>query len=262
MPVADPIPLGGPANRQARITADNICGRESTFRGTHGTSIVRVFDVTAAMTGASEKVLKSRAVPCEKIYVHGNHHAGYFSGAQSVTIKLLFSPDHGRILGAQVLGGAGVGKRIEVFALATQAAMTVYDLEGGGLSYPPPFGAPRDPVNVVGFVGSNLLRGDVEYAHAEELPAEASRADYTLVDVRTPMEHQTGLIPGAQPFPLRELRQFWEDLPRDKPVVGYCEEGQRGYYARRFLRQKFAHWPNLPGWSKVCQLMHAIGRQA
>jgi len=250
------IPLAGPANRQARIAADNICGRDSTFRGIQGTSIVRVFDLTVGMTGASEKVLQNRDVPYRKIYVHGNHHAGYFPGAQRMTIKLLFSPDDGRILGAQVFGGAGVDKRIDVLALAIQARMSVYDLEEAELAYAPPFGAAKDPVNIAGFVGSNLLRGDVEFVYAEELD-EAARVKYTILDVRTPMEHETGMLPGAEPFPLRELRRFWEDLPRDKPVLVYCQEGQRSYYAYRFLRQRGVACRNLAGGLQVYRLTHA-----
>jgi NADPH-dependent 2,4-dienoyl-CoA reductase/sulfur reductase-like enzyme/rhodanese-related sulfurtransferase len=251
------IPLAGPANRQARIAADNICGRDSRFRGTQGTSIVRVFDVNAAMTGASEKALKRRELPYRKIYVHGKHHAGYFPGAQNISIKLLFSPNDGRVLGAQVFGGEGVDKRIDVFALAIQAGMTVYDLEEVELAYAPPFGAAKDPVNIAGFVASNLLRGDVEFVYAEELDGDTAER-YTLLDVRTPMEHATGLIAGAEPFPLRELRQFWEGIPRDKPVLVYCEEGQRGYYACRFLRQKGVDCRNLAGGIKVCRLVQAF----
>jgi NADPH-dependent 2,4-dienoyl-CoA reductase/sulfur reductase-like enzyme/rhodanese-related sulfurtransferase len=255
------IPLAGPANRQARIAADNICGRESEFRGTQGTSIVRVFDVTAGMTGASEKVLKSREVPYRKVYVHGKHHAGYYPGAQTMTIKLMFSPGDGRILGAQVFGGAGVDKRIDVFAMAIQAGMTVYDLEEAELAYAPPFGSAKDPVNIAGFVASNLLRGDVEFIYAEELDGDAAER-YTLLDVRTPMEHQTGLIPGAEPFPLRELRQFVDEIPRDKPVVVYCQEGQRAYYACRMLRQKGMECRNLAGGILVHRLFEALASSA
>lgn len=247
------IPLAGPANRQARIAADNICGRESTFRGTQGTSIVRVFDVTAGMTGASEKVLKSREVPYRKIYVHGNQHAGYFPGAQKMTIKLLFSPDGGRVLGAQVFGAAGVDKRIDVFALAIQTGMTVYDLEEVELAYAPPFGSAKDPVNIAGFVASNVLRGDVEFIYPEELDGDIA-GRYVLLDVRTPEEYETGMIRGAQPAPLEELRQSWKEISRDKPVVVYCGEGQRGYYAYRFLRQHGVDCRNLVGGIKVYQL--------
>jgi rhodanese-related sulfurtransferase len=170
-------------------------------------------------------------------------------------------PDDGRILGAQVFGGEGVDKRIDVFALAIQAGMTVYDLEEAELAYAPPFGAGKDLVSIAGFVASNLLRGDTEFVHAEELDGDAAEK-YTLLDVRTPMEHETGLIAGAEPFPLRELRQFWEDLPRDKAVLVYCEEGQRGYCACRFLRQKGMDCRTLARGIKVYRLFQVLTSSA
>lgn len=250
------VPLAGPANRQARIAAENIFGRESTFRGAQGTSVVGVFNLTAAMTGASEKRLKQRRVPYRKVYVHRDQHAGYYPGAQMVTIKLLFSPDDGRILGAQVLGREGVDKRIDVLAVALQAQMTVYDLEEVELAYAPQYGAAKDPVNIAGFVAANLLRGDVEFVYAEELD-EAARAQWTIVDVRTPAEYAAGHIPGALLIPLHELRGRLDEIPRDKPIATYCTVGQRSYYANRILRAKGVRSHNLAGGYRVYQWVHA-----
>jgi len=251
------VPLAGPANRQARIAADNIFGRQSKFRGVQGTAIVRVFDTTAAQTGASEKVLRRRGVPYRRVYVHRGHHADYYPGAERMTIKLLFAPDGGRVLGAQIVGGAGVDKRIDVLALAIQAGMTVYDLEEAELAYAPQFGAAKDPINIVGFVAANLLRGDEEFVYAEELP-DASRDQYVILDVRSPAEYEAGCVPGAKLLPLSELRRRWQELPRDRQIVTYCQVGQRAYYANRFLRQKGLRPLNLAGGLTTYRLVHAM----
>jgi NADPH-dependent 2,4-dienoyl-CoA reductase/sulfur reductase-like enzyme/rhodanese-related sulfurtransferase len=244
------VPLAGPANRQARIAADNVFGRESTFRGVQGTGVVGVFNLTAAMTGASEKRLKERRVPYRKVFVHRGQHAGYYPGAQLITIKLLFSPDDGRILGAQAVGREGVDKRIDVLAIALQAKMTVHDLEEVELAYAPQYGAAKDPVNIAGFVAANLLRGDVEFVYAEELD-EAARTQWTIVDVRTPEEFEAGHIPGALLIPLHELRRRLDEIPRDKPIVTYCNVGQRSYYANRVLRANGVRSHNLAGGIRV-----------
>lgn len=249
------VPLAGPANRQARIAADNIFGRESKYRGAQGTSVLGVFGVTVASTGASEKTLKSRNIDYRKVYIHRGQHVGYFPGAQSMMIKLLFAPNDGRILGAQIVGGAGVDKRIDVIAIAIQAKMTVHDLEEVELAYAPQFGAAKDPINIAGFVAGNLLRGDDEFMHAEELNGEL-RDDLTLVDVRSPLEFAAGRIPGAINIPLPDLRKRWREIPRDKPILVYCESGTRSYYAGRILRQLGANCRNLAGGMKTYKLTH------
>ena len=154
------IPLAGPANRQGRIAADNVFGRSVRYRGTQGTAIVGVFELSAAMTGASEKALRRANRPYRKIYIHPAHHAGYYPGAEAMVLKLLFHPETGRILGAQAVGGAGVDKRIDVLAVAIQAGMTVFDLEEMELAYAPQYGSAKDPINMAGFVAAGLLRGD------------------------------------------------------------------------------------------------------
>ncbi len=192
------IPLAGPANRQARVAVDNIFGRPERYRGTQGTSVLRVFGLTVAATGAAEKALRQRGVPHRKAYISGGHHVSYFPGAERLNIKLLFTPDTGRILGAQVFGGAGVDKRIDVLALAVQARLTVADIAQAELAYSPPYGAAKDPVNMAGFVAGNLLRGDEQFLYAEELDAAQCQA-WTIVDVREPAEYEVGHLraPGC-----------------------------------------------------------------
>ncbi|MDI1289206.1 MAG: FAD-dependent oxidoreductase, partial [bacterium] len=182
------VPLAGPANRQGRIAADNVFGRGARYRGTQGTAIVGVFDLTAAMTGASEKSLRRTNRPFRKVYVHPTHHAGYDPGAEAMALKLLFDPTTGRVLGAQAVGGAGVDKRIDVLAVAIQAGMTVFDLEEMELAYAPQFGSAKDPVNMAGFVAGGLLRGDHPQVDVEEVLATPAAGQPFLLDVRTPQE--------------------------------------------------------------------------
>lgn len=255
------VPLAGPANRQARIAVDHIFGRPARYHGALGTSIVRVFNVAAATTGASEKRLQARGVPFGKVYVHRGHHAGYFPGARMLMIKLLFAPDDGRILGAQVVGPAGVDKRIDVLATAIHAGFTVSDLEDLELAYAPPFGAAKDPVNIAGYVAGNALRGDEDFVYAEEL-GDDQRGAWTIIDVREPAEYQAGHIPGAVLMPLAQLRECWEEIPRDKPVALYCTLGQRAYYATRILRAKGLRPRNIAGGLLTYNLVQAANAAA
>lgn len=240
------IPLAGPANREGRIAIDAMCGRAARFRGIQATSIVRVFSLVAAQTGASEKTLRRRGADYRKIYVHPMSHAGYFPGAQQMHIKLLFTPDDGRVLGAQIIGGDGVDKRIDVLAMAVQAGLTVFDLEEVELAYAPQFSSAKDPVNMAGFVAANVLRGDYVPVYAEDL-GDAVTSGATLVDVRQPAEFERGAIPGAVLAPLPELRARLSAIPTDKPVIVYCQAGQRGYFAARILQQRGYDVRNLTG---------------
>jgi NADPH-dependent 2,4-dienoyl-CoA reductase/sulfur reductase-like enzyme/rhodanese-related sulfurtransferase len=240
------VPLAGPANRQGRIVADHAQGRPSRFRGTQGTAIVRVFDKTAALTGASEKTLKRIGRPYRKVYVHPTHHAGYYPGAEQMTLKILFDAGTGKLLGAQVVGGAGVDKRIDVLAVALQAGMTVFDLEEVELAYSPQFGSAKDPVNVAGFVAAGLLRGDHPQRDVEEVIRPAANAPL-LLDVRTATEFAAGHIPGAMNIPVDELRARLAEVPRDRSVVTYCQVGIRGYLATRVLREHGYDAANLGG---------------
>ena len=242
-------PLAGPANRQGRIAADVIAGRDARYRGTQGTSVVGVFDLTLAMTGATEKTLRRYNIPFEKSYTHSLHHAGYFPGGEMIALKLLFSPEDGRILGAQAVGKAGVEKRIDVLSLAIQKRATVYDLEEAELCYAPQYGSAKDPINMAGFVAANLLRGDVEVAHWSEWQARrAAGPELPLVlDVRTPGEFAAGAVPGAVNIPLGELRTRLNELSRDGEIWVHCGVGQRAYYAVRILKQHGFRARNLSG---------------
>lgn len=231
------VPLAGPANRQGRIAADNIFGRSSTYRGTQGTAILGLFDLSAAMTGASEKVLKRAERPYRMIYVHPAHHAGYYPGAQQLTLKLLFEPESGKVLGAQCVGGAGVDKRIDVLAVAIQAGMTVFDLEEMELAYAPQFGSAKDPINMAGFVAAGLLRSDHPQIDVATLMAMPPDQRPFLLDVRTPTEFAAGHMPGAINIPLDELRSRLSELPKNQEIAAYCKVGQRGYVATRILQQ-------------------------
>lgn len=248
------IPLAGPANRQGRIAADHVFGRPSRFRGAQATAIVRVFDRTAAATGASEKSLLRAKRSYGKIYIHPANHATYYPGAEWMSFKLLFDPNTGRVLGAQIVGGDGVDKRIDVLAIAIQAGMTVYDLEEAELAYAPQYGSAKDPINMAGFVASGLLRGDHPQIDVESALAVASGERPYLLDVRTSEEFVEGHLPEAINIPVDELRQRSNELPKDRPIVAYCQVGQRGYLATRLLRQRGFDVVNLSGGYKTYRL--------
>jgi len=252
------VPLGGPANRQGRIAADHIFGRPSTYRGTQGTAILGLFKLTAAMTGASEKSLVRTRTPYQKIYIHPGSHAGYYPGADMMTIKLLYAPDTGRILGAQAVGGAGVDKRIDVLAIAIQAGFTVHQLEEAELAYAPQFGSAKDPVNMAGFVAAGKLRGDHVQIDAETLMATPEALRPLLLDVRTPEEFAHGHIAGALNIPLDDLRSRLAEIPRDKPLACYCLVGLRGYNATRMLNQLGYQAVNLNGGYKTWELFQPL----
>ena len=226
------IALAGPANRQARIAADVIAGRDSRFRGTQGTSIIGLFGGTAAWTGASEKMLESVGdSDYEKIYIYPNSHAGYYPGAKPIAMKVLFRKSDGRLLGAQAVGEDGVDKRISTLALAIQMGATVYDLEEAELCYAPPFGSAKDPVNFAGMVAADILRGDMLESQWD------SAADGFLLDVREKVELAVEHVPEAVNIPLGELRSRLEELPRDRELHVICRSGQRAYTAARILMQ-------------------------
>lgn len=230
------IPLAGPANKQGRIAANHICGIEDTYKATQGTAIVKVFDLTAATTGNNEKTLKRYGIPYLKSYTHSPSHAGYYPGASPISIKLLFSPGDGKILGAQIVGFTGVDKRIDVLATALRSGLTVYDLQELELAYAPPYSSAKDPVNMAGYVASNILRGDHPVIHWDELD-RLDKSKTILVDVRTGEENGMGAIDGSVNIPLDTLRDRLEELPRDKDIIIYCQVGLRGYLAVRVLMQ-------------------------
>jgi NADPH-dependent 2,4-dienoyl-CoA reductase/sulfur reductase-like enzyme/rhodanese-related sulfurtransferase len=236
------IPLAGPANRQGRIAADVIAGRNSKFRGTQGTSICKVFGGTIAQTGVSEKTLKRLgARDYEKIYIYPNSHAGYYPGAKMLVIKFLFRKSDGKVLGAQVLGEDGVPKRIDSFAMAIQMGCTIYDLEESELCYAPPYGSAKDPVNFAGMVAADVLRGDMPLIHWDSLGSSF------LLDVRNPPELAVESVPGAYNIPLPQLRSRLAELPRDKEIAVFCRSAQRSYYATRILLQNGFKAKNISG---------------
>jgi NADPH-dependent 2,4-dienoyl-CoA reductase/sulfur reductase-like enzyme/rhodanese-related sulfurtransferase len=248
------VPLAGPANRQGRIAADNIFGHSSRYRGTQATAILGVFDRTAAITGASEKALRRANQAYRKVYVHPMNHAGYYPGAEQMTLKILFDPAQGKLLGAQAVGGVGVDKRIDVLAVAIQAGMTVYDLEEMELAYAPQYGSAKDPINMAGFVAAGLLRGEHPQVDVEAVIAASADDQPYLLDVRTPQEFASGHIPGAVNIPVDDLRSRLGELPHDQKIAVYCQVGQRGYLATRILRQKGFSASNIGGGFKTYRL--------
>jgi len=241
------VALAGPANKQARIAADNALGRSSLFHGALGTAIVKVFDMAAATTGACEKVLKRLQSSYRVSYTHSNSHASYYPGAGSMAIKLVFKPGSGRLLGAQIVGRDGVDKRIDVLATAIRAGMTVFDLEELELSYAPPYSSAKDPVNIAGFVAANMLKGDASNETWWRL-AEADPAWDIMIDLRGQDEiDELGTIPGSIHVPLDELRSKLPELDRSKRYLLFCAVGMRGYVGYRIMVQNGFQAVNLAG---------------
>ncbi len=236
------IPLAGPANRQGRIVADVIAGRNSRFRGTQGTSICKLFDAAIAQTGVSEKQLIGLGdTDYEKIYLYPNSHAGYYPGAKLLPMKVIFRKSSGLVLGAQILGEDGVPKRIDSFAMAIQMGCTIYDLEESELCYAPPYGTGKDPVNFAGMIAANILRGDMPVCHWDTLGNDF------LLDVRNPPEIAAEAVPGAFNIPLPQLRARLDELPRDREIAVFCRSAQRSYYATRILLQNGFKVRNISG---------------
>jgi NADPH-dependent 2,4-dienoyl-CoA reductase/sulfur reductase-like enzyme/rhodanese-related sulfurtransferase len=236
------IALAGPANRQGRIAADVIAGRDSRFRGTQGSWICAVFGAAVAATGASEKLLKRLGDDdFEKIYLYPNSHAGYYPGAKYIAMKVIFRTSDGRLLGAQAAGEAGVDKRIDAIAMAIQMGATVYDLEEAELCYAPPFGSAKDPVDFAGMVAADVLRDDLPLGHWD------AAAGGFLLDVRHPEELSVECVPGAINIPLDQLRARLGELPRDREILVFCRSGQRAYYATRILVQNGFDARNISG---------------
>lgn len=245
------IPLAGPANKQGRIVADNIVfGNKKKYPGSIGTSIAKVFDLTVAAAGANEKLLQQNNIPYISSYTHGASHAGYYPGAVPLSIKILFAPENGKLLGAQIVGFNGVDKRIEMLAQVIQRGGTVHDLAELEHAYAPPYSSAKDPVNMAGFVAENILNKKsriIQWRELAELPADTIR-----IDVRTHDEYKLGTIPGFINIPVDELREHLDELPKEKPIVVTCAVGLRGYLAYRILVQNgFKHVRNLSGGYKT-----------
>lgn len=252
------IPLAGPANRQGRIAADNIFGIDSVYPGTLGTAVLRLFDLTAACTGANEKQLRAAGRRYEAIHLHPGSHAGYYPGAHPIAMKVLVEPESGKLLGAQAVGRDGVEKRIDVLATALRLGATTDDLAEMELCYAPPFGSAKDPVNMAGMVAQNLQDGlveQVQWHEVEKLQAEGA----LVVDVRDAGERQRGAIPGSVHVPLPELRARLGELPRDRDLIVHCASGQRSYSATRILMQNGFRARNLAGSWKTYSVAKARG---
>lgn len=238
------IALAGPANRQGRIAADVICGRDAKYRGTQGTSIIGLFGGAAAWTGVSEKTLKRRGdTDYEKLYYFGNSHAGYYPDAKLMGFKAIYRKSDGKLLGAQALGadGPAVDKRISALAAFLQMGATIFDLEEAELCYAPQFGSAKDPVNFVGMIAANIESGDMPVCHWE------SSDGGFLLDVRNPQELAVESVPGALNIPLPQLRARLGELPKDREIQVFCRSGQRGHYAVRILLQHGFKASNLAG---------------
>lgn len=254
------IPLAGPANKQGRIVANNIAGRRETYKGTQGTAIAKVFDMAAASTGVNEKTLKKLGKELGKDYIttitHSASHAGYYPGGSAMAIKLVYTPQ-GRVLGAQIAGYDGVDKRIDDIAIAVRHRMTVHDLQEFELAYAPPFSSAKDPVNMAGYVGSNVLNGDVRTAYwYEAMNADISRT--FLLDVREPSEYQKGHIPNAVNIPLDQIRSRLKEIPKDKEIIVNCQVGLRSYIGARIMMQNgFDNVRNLSGGYKTYSAVEA-----
>ncbi|MCE5212770.1 MAG: FAD-dependent oxidoreductase [Deltaproteobacteria bacterium] len=242
--------LAGPANKQARIAACNSMGRSSKFRGTLGTSVVRLFNLTVASTGANEKTLLANEIPYLVSFTHSASHASYYPGSEMMEIKLLFAPGDGRILGAQIVGGEGVDKRIDVLATALRGALRVADLEELELAYAPPYSSAKDPVNVAGFVANNILKEDMQILNWREIGSLPE--DHVLIDLREDGELEAlGPLKGAMHIPLGDLRHRLSELDKKKSYVVYCAIGLRGYIALRILVQNGFKVRNLSGGLKT-----------
>ena len=231
------IALAGPANKQGRIAADNIAGRKSEYKGILGASVVKIFDITVAVVGLTEKQLKETDIRYEKVYLHPNNHAGYYPGAIPMSIKLLFENPSGKVLGAQIVGGDGSGKRVDVLSTIIKMGGTVFDLEDLELTYAPPYSSAKDPVNMAGFIAANFLRNDMPIAHWHNVDKFNSDGGI-LLDVRTKEEHVARTIHNSINIPIEELRNRIDEIETDKPILVYCEVGYRSYLATRILLQK------------------------
>lgn len=229
------VPLAGPANKQGRIAADNICGIASEYKGTQGSSVLKVFGMTVAMTGVNERAAKAAGLDYDKMYTFNNSHAAYYPGASGISMKVLYEKATGRILGAQLVGFEGVDKRCDVLAAAIRAGMTAADLTELELCYAPPYGSAKDPVNYAGYAIENARTGLVRTFHWHDVAALPRDGSVTLLDVRTPAEYAAGHIDGFANLPLDELRQHIGRLDPAKPVFLHCHSGLRSYLACRIL---------------------------
>ena len=251
------VPLAGPANKQARIAADNISGRESQYAGTTGTSVMKLFDMSVAATGLNEKTATEAGIPWEKVVIPAPSHAAYYPGGSNLTLKVLFHRETGRILGAQITGFDGVDKRIDVIATAIYQGATAKELTKLDLAYAPPFSSAKDPVNIAGYVIENVRNGLVQQFHWEDVKTVQKDDNAVMLDVTMPEEFQQGHIPGAINIPLDQLRERLGELSREKKIYVNCGTGLRSYIACRILKQHGFECYNLAGGYRFYQSVAA-----
>ena len=232
------LSLAGPANRQGRIAADNICGGDSRYPGSQGSSVIKVFDMTAASTGVNEKNAKAAGIDCDKLVLSPMSHAGYYPGGRVMTMKVVFEKNTYRLLGAQIVGYEGVDKRIDVLSTAIHAGLTVLQLKDLDLAYAPPYSSAKDPVNMAGFMAEDLAKGLVKQFFPEDVAALPRDGSVTLLDTRTPGEYAGGHAEGFVNIPVDELRDRLDEIPAGKPVYVMCQSGLRSYVACRILTQR------------------------
>ena len=241
------ISLAGPANKQGRIAADNICGGDSRYQGSQGSSVIKVFDMTAAVTGINERTARQAGIDCDKVYLSPANHAGYYPGGRIMTMKVIFEKGSFRLLGAQIVGYEGVDKRIDVLATAIRAGLTGLQLQDLDLAYAPPYASAKDPVNMAGYLIDNLAKGRLEQFFLEDLEQLPRDGSVTLLDTRTPQEYQRGHVEGFANLPLDELRDRLGELDPEKPVYVICQSGLRSYLACRILAQNGMRCFNFSG---------------
>ena len=241
------LSLAGPANKQGRIAADNICGGDSRYLGSQGSSVIKVFDMTIATTGVNEKAAKQAGIDCDKVYLSPMSHAGYYPGGKVMTLKVVFEKGTYRLLGAQIVGYEGVDKRIDVLATAIHTGLSALQLKDLDLAYAPPYSSAKDPVNMAGFMIENLSRGLVEQFFPEDVDALPRDGSVTLLDVRTPGEYADGHAEGFVNLPVDDLRERLREVPTGKPVYVICQSGLRSYIACRILAQQGFKCYNLSG---------------
>lgn len=244
------IPLAWPANRQGRIVADNIAGRDVKYKGTLGSSVAKIFDLTVAATGNNEKVLNAKNIDYKVIHIHPGSHAGYYPGAFPISLKLIFSPENGKILGAQAVGIDGVEKRIDILATAIKGNLTAFDLQDVETCYAPPYSSAKDPVNMAGYYASNVLEGLVDNIQWNKVDDLIENGEYIL-DVREELETDMGAIETSINIPLGQIRSRVNEIPKDKPIYVYCQVGLRGYIACRILNQLGFNAINIDGGYKT-----------
>lgn len=250
------ISLAGPANKQGRIAADNICGGNSVYQGSQGSSVIKIFDMTVATTGINERTAKDAGIDCDKVYLSPSNHASYYPGGTMMTMKVLFEKNTYKLLGAQIVGYEGADKRIDVIATAMHAGMTALQLKDLDLAYAPPYSSAKDPVNMAGFMIENIAEGRLKQFFWDEVGALPDDGSVFLLDARTREEYTAGHINGFVNIPLDELRDRLSELPQNVPLYVLCQSGLRSYLACRILSQNGWDCHNFSGGYRLYETIY------